>query len=200
MSCLAIAKRRKFNLALSLVLCVALFSTGCWGLIINGLPTDERNKGPINWGVVVLDVFIDIWLIGLVIDACAGSIRRPTFEQQQRGYGDKDKSALDRRVDQYRKMGYRLTDEPLELPRVIKLNIRPEDVAKGGERQLKVVWKGTDGARVDLYSGSVREARGQQIAVRGLAGRGQLEVHLDGECQMAWEARAGNRPAQLAGK
>jgi len=195
MSCISFARRHRLNMALAALLCAVLFTTGCWGLILNGRPASERNRGDVDAATIILDLLVTPFCVGIIIDACAGTIRKPT-EEQKRKKGVSSVPA--EHLEKYKKLGYRETNDPLKLPKTLKLNVRPADVAKCGDKQMKVVWKGTDGPALELFSGTVREANGREVALKGASGAGHLEVYLDGQCQMAWDARAAGLRVQMA--
>jgi hypothetical protein len=168
----------------ALTMCVAMFASGCWGLIIYGRPAGERNRGPVDVGVIVLDLLFG-GLIAITIDACAGTLREPTNGQQVG-------------IREYR---YRPRDDTkLELRDRIRINVRPEDLKANGDRKLTISWVGDASPAHELYSGAVRDSCKTDIPVSGCSGTGKLEVKVDGRTIVAWDARVAGLKTQVAAK
>jgi hypothetical protein len=177
-------KKRWMRVGMVMAMVAALMSTGCWGLVLYGRPGPGRNQGPVDWGVVILDL-VFLGLIGIGIDACAGTLRRPEYAPSCWGDNgtpsDKAKGLV-------------------VLRDTIKVNIRPEDVKRNGDRDLAIVWVDVNGVDRELYSGKVKDACGIEIPTKDLSGVGRLEVRLDGRCALAWDARVVGARTQFAAK
>lgn len=160
-------KKRWMQAGMVMAMLAALMSSGCWGLVLYGRPGPGRNDGPIDWGVVILDL-VFLGLIGVGIDACAGTLRRPG--------------------------GYPSCWSDNNL----KINVRPEDLEKNGDRTILITCVGADGSAKELYSGPVRDAQGLVLPMGGCSGR--VEVRLDGSQTVAWSAPIPGARTQLAAR
>ena len=161
----------KRKLFLASVLCVAFFSSGCWGLILSQNPsTFGRNHGKVSVGVVILDLLLSPFCIGIVIDACAGTLRE---------YDP----------------GYRYRDSA--IPNKIRFRISPTDIAAHGDKRIQVIWRSADGSMQELYSGLVRDAVGTEVSVSG-SGPGKLEMVVGGQIRASLAVRVAREQVCVA--
>jgi hypothetical protein len=109
-------KKNWMRLGLVLAMTGTLFTSGCWGLMLYGRPGPGRNQGKVDWGVVVLDLFF-FGVIGIGVDACAGTLRRPEGE---RSVWSENK---------------------------LRINVKPADLEKNGNRDMIITWAGNGESR-----------------------------------------------------
>lgn len=181
-------KRKLWKFGVATAMVAAMLSSGCWGLVLYGRPGPGRNQGKIDWGVVVLDIILTPWCLGVVIDACAGTLRQP-------GYGGCSDAGSHPDIERYKRVGYRESSDPIQLRDEFHIQLRPKDVKSAGGCKLEVVWTDSQGTSSTLYTGTVRDAAGKRLDTRKLAGRGSISVRLEGREAMAWNAE---RPAVAA--
>ena len=161
------------RMAFAFLLCAALLSSGCWGLLLSQNPKPfGRNHGKVSVGVVILDLLLTPFCIGIVIDACAGTLREhdPYYSPPRRSEA--------------------------AIPGKMRLRVSQADIDAHGNRAIRVVWRSADGSTQELYSGLVRNATGVEVNVQG-SGFGRLEMLVDGEARASLAVRVAPNPVRV---